>query len=153
MNTTKRICYTIDGHFVVVIPAMAAMSSTETEATFVDRLRATRVPASATLVHVCSTVDLPPTREFRDAWRFNAIASTGAVEDVSAAAQTQIARIEEAKGWEADRLAREEFMLRDVTAEKAALLAIDASALLANASTIEDVRAAWPSTLVIIQRG
>tara|TARA_R110002126_G_scaffold106553_1_gene241598 strand:+ start:89 stop:529 length:441 start_codon:yes stop_codon:yes gene_type:complete len=139
----KNIIYTRhDGGVSVVHLVPSEMVSGETEAAFIERIRAKVVPLDATNVVVADASAIPTDFEFRDAW----VAPGGVISvDLDKAKALQASRINAAKLVKARELVDMEMMGENVATDKAALQAINAATLVAGATSIDELKAVWPS--------
>lgn len=86
-------------------------------------------------------IELPASREFRNAWRRRA---GGVVEDLPAAKEIQIARIEARRRRKARDLLEREMIGENITAEKSALRTLNARALVEAKQSVDELRGFIP---------
>ncbi len=104
--TTRRIRYTRpDGGVSVIVPAPEFVARFNTEDDAFEAIKARSVPATATSIVEIDVANLPPNREFRNAWRV----SGGSVDvDMPLARGVHAERIANAQVAEIARLKVEE---------------------------------------------
>ena len=141
----KKIVYTrLDGGVSIVNPTPQFLASFADEADGMATIRARNVPPDATDVVQVDETNIPADRTYRNAWRQNGGAFST---DMPMAREIHSVHIGIVKRKKARELIEREMMGEDVTAERAALRAVNATAQIAAAQTPAALKAVWPVIL------
>ncbi len=154
----SRIVYTRpDGGVSIVSPAPEFMAQFATEAEGLAAVQEQAVPPTAMNVRVIDSADVPPSREFRNAWRHSP--GPGFTVDMTAAREIHAEHIAAAQARAIERLLRAERRGRvrgradQANADKAQRLRIEAlnlssiAAQIAAAADVAELKVIWPTDL------